>query len=604
MQKILVGKNFAALKIVSIYGIVSVLWILFSDQLLLWLVVDPQLMTRIQMMKGWIFVLVTSLVIYVLLRREISLAVEAEGALKGKEHDYQEVFNATKEGIAIHDVDSGAIIDLNLSFARMFDYSRDEIMKLNIGDLSQGSAPYTRENARRRGQLASRQGPQMFEWQYRRRNGEIFWGEVILKEAIIGGRRRLIAVVRDIEDRKAAEARNLELEQRYQQAQKMEAIGTLAGGIAHDFNNILTAVLGYADLAGLEVTQGSQVEKYLQEVNRAGNRAKELVKQILTFCCRNQPEAMPLRLQPVVEEAMKLLRASIPKTIDIAVRLDDGDALVFADPTQIHQVVMNLCTNAYHAMRESGGELTVALDRVELSGQEVHGVSASLPQGKYLRLMVVDTGVGMPPEIGNKIFEPYFTTKPRGEGTGMGLSMVHGIVASLGGEVTFRSVVGAGTTFEVYLPIRGVEVADEAVMAPAEVKGAGSILFVDDESALADLGRQMLTISGYEVVTETDSERALELFRRNPDRFDLIISDLTMPRLDGLSLMQQCRVVAPHIPVILQTGYSEVIDRERALAEGANEFLFKPLSWPSLVECVERVLRTSTAGAGEPQSPR
>lgn len=596
MLKIFTGKNFAAMKVALIYAIFSILWILFSDQLLLLLVFDPQLMTRIQIMKGWAFVLTTSLIIYFLLLREITRVVEAERALSGKERDYREVFNATNEGIAIHDADTGAIVDLNVSFEKMFGYARDEILLLNIGDLSLGTKPYTQEEARRRDQLACSRGPQMFEWRYRRKSGAVFWGEVTLKAAVIGNKRRLIYVVRDIEDRKIAQARNVELEQRYQQAQKMEAIGTLAGGVAHDFNNILSAVLGYADLARLEVPEGGNAANYLQEVTRAGNRAKELVKQILTFSRHNQPEAVPLRLQSVIKEVMKLLRASIPTTIDIEMRIDDNCEPVLANPTQIHQVVMNLCTNAYHAMRETGGKLTVALDKVRLSAGGVAGTASSLLVGEYLRLTIVDTGVGMSPEIKKKIFEPYFTTKARGEGTGMGLSVVHGIVASLGGAVAVRSVVGTGTTFEVYFPVKPVALTEEAATEGHDTRGSGSILFVDDEYVLADLGKQMLEISGYAVVAETNSELALEVFRRNPTRFDLIISDMNMPHLDGLSFMKQCRGIAPHIPVILHTGYSDVVDRERALAEGASDFLYKPVSRQALVECVERVLKREKNG--------
>lgn len=580
----------SAFRVALIYALFSALWILFSDQLLLLLVVDPRVMTRIQMAKGWIFVLATSLLIYGLLLREISRVIQAERALSGKERDYREVFNATNEGIVIHDAETCRIVDANLTFQKMCGYTLQEIQQRPMNDLNSNQEPFTQAEAERRIRQAVQEGPQMFEWLCRRCNGELYWVEVTLRVAHIGNGKRVIAVLRDIDDRKKAEAQSAELEQRLQQARKMEAIGALAGGVAHDFNNILSAVLGYADLALEELPGEGRAAHYLREVVRAGHRARDLVKQILTFSRRNQPEQVPLLVQSVIEEAMKLLRASIPTTIDIAVKIDDRCGPLLADPTQIHQVVMNLCTNAYHAMRENGGTLTVALDEVQLGGGSVDGVVDGMKAGVYLRLLVADTGVGIPEENIKKIFDPYYTTKAMGEGTGMGLSVVHGIVSSLGGAIGVRSPEGGGTAFEIYLPVSPLEMIGEVKTHPSEYVGTGRILLVDDEEPLIDLGKQMLERSGYSVVAVTDSNRALELFSGTDEGFDLIVTDMNMPHLDGLSLIRRCREHNPEIPAILCTGYSDQVDRERALAEGVNDFLMKPIARQELAECVDRVL--------------
>jgi len=589
MQSSLSKPNIAALRVALIYAAFSVLWILFSDQLLLLFVSDLQLMTRIQMIKGWAFVLMTSLIIYGLLIREISRVVQVERALSGKEHDYREVFNATNEGIVIHDAESGTIVDANRTFELMYGYSRDELRNISVEELSLGCAPFDQAEAEKR-LLATRQGPQMFDWRCRRKNGELFWAEVTLKEANIGHKRRVIGVVRDIDDRKMAQERHVELEQRYQQAQKMEAIGTLAGGVAHDFNNILSAVLGYTELARIAVPEESLVASHLQEVTRAGLRAKDLVRQILTFSHRNQTALVVLKLQSIIREAMKLLRASIPTTIEIETRIDETCGPVLADPTQMHQVVMNLCTNGYYAMREKGGKLTVTLESIRFVKEGGDGDVHRLLEGKYLRLTVADTGIGMSPAIREKIFEPYFTTKLHGEGTGMGLSVVHGIVSGMGGAIDVHSVEGEGTTFAIYLPENETQPEEEVQEETHETKGTGTILLVDDEQILAELCKQLLEMSGYSVVAETDSRRALELFQQDPDRFDLIITDMSMPHLDGLSLLKKCHGIASHTPIVLYTGYSDLVNRESALAAGASEFLQKPVSRQVLTTCVERLL--------------
>jgi PAS domain S-box-containing protein len=583
--------NAAAFRVSLIYAVFSILWILFSDQLLLLLVTDLEIMTKIQILKGWIFVLVTSLIIYFLLLREVTRVIRIQHALGRKEQDYQEVFNATNEGIIIHDAKTGDIVDVNVPFLKMFNFRPQQIPGMTVQDLSQGMPPFNQQEAEKRIQLAITEGPQMFEWHCRRADGELFWAEVTLKMAKVGGVDRVISVLRNVDDRKRMEEQGAEYEKRFQQAQKMEAIGTLAGGVAHDFNNILSAVLGYAELARDEIPADSRAARHLQEVTRAGNRAKELVKQILTFSRNNQPQQKPVLMQVMVKEAVKLLRASIPTTIKIELNIDGTCGAVLADPTQLHQIVMNLCTNAYHAMREGGGVLTLGLLNVTLKDSIAVAVGANLPAGEYILFTVADTGTGIEGDISKKIFEPYFTTKSKGEGSGMGLSVVHGIVTHLGGGITVNSNPGKGTTFEVYIPVNSQTVASVVEKTNLPVGGrTGMILFVDDEEVLANLGKSILERCGYTVTVETDSRKALELFQCESDKYDLILTDMNMPQMDGLALIRECRKIRPEVPVILYTGYSERVDRDQALARGVDEFLQKPMQRQELIESIERVL--------------
>jgi PAS domain S-box-containing protein len=584
--------NAVAFRVALIYAVFSILWILFSDHLLLMLVADPQVMTKIQILKGWVFVLVTSLIIYFLLLREVIRIINIEQALARKEQDYQEVFNATNEGIIIHDAKTGKIVDVNVPFLRMFGLNSQQIPGMTVQALSQGLPPFNQQEGEKRIQLAITEGPQTFEWHCQRSDGELFWAEVALKKARVGGVDRVIGVLRNVDDRKKMEEQRAEYEKRFQQAQKMEAIGTLAGGVAHDFNNILSAVLGYAELARDEIPVDSRAADHLQEVTRAGNRAKELVKQILTFSRHNQPQQKTVLMQVIVHEAVKLLRASIPTTIEIDVDVDENCEAVLADPTQLHQIVMNLCTNAYHAMRDGGGHLTLRLVNVTLKDSLEVAAGGSLAAGEYIKFTVGDTGIGIEADVCKKIFEPYFTTKSKGEGSGMGLSVVLGIVTHLEGGLTVSSMPGAGTIFDVYIPVNSQIVNSVVEQEQQSVeRSTGSILFVDDEQVLADLGKNILERCGYSVIAETDSQKALELFRCETEKFDLIMTDLNMPHMDGLALISECRRIQPDIPVVLCTGYSERVDRDVALAKGVDEFLQKPMQRQELIESIERALK-------------
>ena len=379
------------------------------------------------------------------------------------------------------------------------------------------------------------------------------------------------------------------LEAQLRQTQKMEALGTLAGGIAHEFNNILAALLGFATLLHREVPPESRAGLYVQQVRQAGNRAKELVQQILTFSRAESLAREPLQLDRVVQEALTLLRASLPSTVDIQYHVSEPGVMVQANRTQLHEVIMNLGANADYAMRESGGRLTVRVDLVEVDAAFATAYPPLSP-GRHVCLTVDDTGSGIPPEVMTRIFEPFFTTKPTGAGTGMGLATVHGIITSHEGVVTVESTQGAGTRFAVYLPAVDTPVTQVAAPDLPVPQGKGRVLFVDDEDTVALAMRFLLESLGYDVVVHTRSSDALEAFRTDPDRFDVVITDQTMPQMTGEDFIHALRRLRPEMPVILCTGFRHVMDAKKAQALGQVTFLMKPVDEYELGVLLQQLL--------------
>ena len=396
--------------------------------------------------------------------------------------------------------------------------------------------------------------------------------------------------------------RQRHLEEHLRQAQKMEAIGTLAGGIAHDFNNILGVIIGYTEMAVEAPDNADLVAHNMGQVLKASHRAKELVQQILAFSHKSSTEKKPVILNPIVKEALKLLRASLPKTIEIRDRVSGELMVMMSNPTQIHQVLMNLCTNAAHAMEESGGVLEIVLAPVSESERPAAEIGTGLPEGPLLRLTVRDTGHGMSREIREKIFEPYFTTKEVGKGTGMGLAVVHGIVKSHEGAIQVISQPGEGARFDILLPRLSAPADTDASPPPRLPRGHQQILFVDDEAPLAQLGKQMLGKLGYRVDVETHPLEALEVFRTAPDRYDLVITDMTMPRMTGEALSRELMRIRPDLPIIVCTGYSERMTERRAREMGVRSLLIKPLASRDLAEAVEAALPRAEASTG-PSEP-
>jgi len=400
---------------------------------------------------------------------------------------------------------------------------------------------------------------------------------------------RFVGSAIDVTARKNAELEKERLAMQLRQSQKMEAMGTLAGGIAHDFNNILGAILGYGELAQRAAPENSVVHRYLDNVMHAGGRARALVERILAFSRSGVGERGLINVQVVIEETLELLTASLPPGVRLESRIEAGNAAIMGDATQLHQVAMNLCTNALQAM-EHGGVLAVALDRADVAQQRSlsHG---SLVPGPYVQLSVSDTGSGIPPQVLDRMFDPFFTTKGVGEGTGLGLSLVHGIVADLGGAIDVRTAVGGGTTFTIWLPVSGEAVAPVDEVDSELPRGNGqTVMIVDDEKPLVALAEEMLAALGYEPVGFSSSVAALRALREAPYRFDIVLTDETMPDLTGTELAREIRRLRPDLPIVLMSGYSGLQLHERAREIGIRQVLRKPLQSRDLAESFGRVL--------------
>ena len=482
---------------------------------------------------------------------------------------------------------------VNDGACRRLGYSRQELLGLGVADVD---AAFFLANWPAHWRELMARGALTFESRHRTKAGEEFPVEVSANRVTYGAKTYNCAFVRDISERKRTEEERRQLEAQLRQSQKMEAIGTLAGGIAHDFNNILSIIYGYTEMALLENTDPEEQRQHLGAVLTGAKRAKDLVQQILAFSRKSEQQKQPLLVAPIVKEALKMLRASLPTTIEIRQKID-SDGAVLADPTQIHQVIMNLCTNAYHAMRETGGVLDVAL--TEATFEPGAYATADLRPGRYLLLEVSDTGCGIDPEIREKIFEPYFTTKKHGEGTGLGLAVAHGIVKSCRGQIMVASEKGRGTSMRVYLPMLERE-RESAPVPPGETgegdRGRGErILLVDDEAQICAYLGELLRRGGYAVSGFSDGEEAWREFAKAPESFDLLISDMTMPHMTGLELARKVLDLRPALPVILCTGHSVLVDREGALALGVREYLHKPVSRQEMLAAVRRALEAAAS---------
>lgn len=506
------------------------------------------------------------------------------------EKRFEQLFRHNPALMALTREDDRVFVDVNDTWLNATGYSRAEVigktaLELDlIPDVAQLQA--AAETLRSKGRIGD------IELSIRRKDGELLHGLFFGERLGEGADRHLLTVMLDISERKRMEAERRHLESRLQLAHKMEALGTLAGGIAHDFNNILGAVIGYGEMAREDCREGTELAHAIDQVLKAGMRAKELVKQILTFSRQNDQELQTLQAAPIIGEAIKLLRASIPSTIEIRNDIDKDTAPVLASPTQLHQILMNLCTNAAHAMEDRGGILSIRLQQIELDEETAAG--HHLPgSGSYLRLTVEDTGCGIDEAIRMRIFDPYFTTKEPGKGTGMGLAIVHGIVHNLGGTIDCHSRLGAGSRFEVLLPTAQAGALTEPNQEEMVSGGDEHILLVDDEEPLVRTNATLLQRLGYRVTGMTDSNQALAAFLSSPDDFDLLITDQTMPQLTGAELAQRVLAVRPGFPVLLCTGYSSHISPQKARDLGIKGFLNKPASKRDLALAIRAALDPS-----------
>jgi PAS domain S-box-containing protein len=423
-----------------------------------------------------------------------------------------------------------------------------------------------------------------------KKDGTILWvKETVQAVANHPGPQVWFMSCEDITEQKRTEEALKLSETQLRHTQKMEAIGTLASGIAHDFNNILGAILGYSELAMAYANQDERLKSYLNEVVAAGNRARELVKQILAFSRRSEKDKEAVDLQLVISDVLRMVRASFPASIDIRTSLECESTAIYGDPTQIQQVIMNLCANAEYAMREEGGILEITLCHKSINEEGLPGMG-TFKAGSYLQLVIRDSGKGIPPETVERIFEPFFTTKPSGEGTGLGLAVVHGILLNHGGGIAVSSRPGEGTTFTMLLPRLDVVVPvkpEEGIAWPA---GSGRVLFVDDEEMLTRWGTQLLSHLGYAVVASVNPYEALDLFRANPWDFDVVVTDQTMPSMSGEALSRALLGIRADIPILLCTGFSHTMTQEKAKQLGIRAFLMKPVNGQSLALALRDIL--------------
>ena len=379
------------------------------------------------------------------------------------------------------------------------------------------------------------------------------------------------------------------MELHLQQAQKMESIGTLAGGIAHDFNNILFPIVGHSELLLEDVPEDGPFQESLIEIYSAALRAKDLVQQILTFSRQENSDMKLMKMQPIIKEALKLIRSTIPATIEIKQNINPECGIIKADPTKIHQIVMNLTTNAYHAMEEDGGVLKVTLKQVEFKEYDKNNID--MAPGVYACLTVADTGCGMNKELAQKIFDPFFTTKEKGKGTGMGLSVVHGIVKNMDGSIQVQSEPGKGTEFYVYFPVENSSFEKHSTITKEACPGGSEhILLVDDETSIINMEKRMLERLGYKVTSFTNGTDALEAFHNDSEKFDVVITDLAMPNMAGDILASKMLKIRPNVPILLNSGFSEKMTPEAAEKIGIKQILMKPIIKSELAQTIRKVL--------------
>jgi PAS domain S-box-containing protein len=473
----------------------------------------------------------------------------------------------------------GRFVMWNSNFTEVTGYSDDEMKKIHPTELFEGKH---RKMIARAIETVFTAGEVTVEAEFTTKSGEqipyFFTGKkVVLNEELY-----LVGMGIDLTQRK-------QLERDLANAQKMKALGTLAGGIAHDFNNILNAIFGYGQLAGDSVPKDSELYSYISEIIGASRRATDLVRQILSFSRQDNQHIGPIDICEVVDEACKLLRSSIPSTCSIVQDFEPVCGPVIADPTRIHQVVMNLVTNSYQSMLEKEtGVITVSLAPVTINPLN----QLQLSSGDYIQLKINDNGKGISPDEMGQIFEPYFTTKERGDGTGLGLAIVYNIIRQYNGAITVESTPGSGTTFDIYLPVTtgSAEHDSEAASFSSIDGGSERILLVDDDTSLARMNKKILEKLGYSVQVFTDSKEALKQFSIDPAAFDMVLTDMTMPNLTGKEMAEKMLILRPDLPVILLTGYSNLITREEALAAGISDFLLKPVSIDDLAASIRKIL--------------
>ncbi len=506
------------------------------------------------------------------------LVEERTRSLRESEKRYRQLVHHSPDGIAIQREDK--VIFANHSMKKILERISNDLFEKTILVGTASELPqdinFVSDN-----DVTNEKNITRFEKTFTGKDNDPIHLDIVTLPITLEGKPAIQVIARDITKQKF-------LERSLMQSQKMEAIGTLAGGIAHDFNNILFSIIGYSELSFDELEENSPVRHNLHEILEASKRATDLVRQILTFSRQTDHELRPVQIDLIVKETLALLRASLPTTIEIQKNIKT-DAMALSDPTQLHQILMNLCVNASYAMREKGGILAIDLESVEID-TDSSGEYPDLKAGPYINMSVRDTGHGISPEILNRIFDPFFTTKTREHGTGLGLSVIHGIVKNFGGAIYAFSELGKGSIFKVFIPAIERRINPEQRTKTPIPKGTEHVLFIDDEPVLAKMGKQLLESLGYQVEMITKSTDALELFRKKPDKFDLVITDMTMPNITGEKLAIELMNIRPDIPVILSSGFNYNIDEKKAMALGIRAFISKPVLKQEIAETIRNVL--------------
>ncbi len=514
------------------------------------------------------------------------LVQEKVQELQQSEEKYRNVMEYASDGIFIFNT-HGQHLDVNQKGCDMTGYSRKAILKMSIEDIIHENS--LAETSLQLDPLI--EGKHLIiERQLKHKEGKTVYTEISSKKLPDG---RILGIMRDITEKKRAEEERLQLERQLRQTQKLEAIGTLAGGIAHDFNNILQGIIASVQLAKMKLSPMNEETEHLERAFGYCRRGANLVRQILTFSRQTEHQQSVINIVPVIKEVLKMIRSTLPTTVEIQQHLPNTCPNISGSLTQIHQVLMNLCTNAEYAMRETGGVLTIRLEEIMLGQQEAEALSSeekSLVGGKYLKLSISDTGTGMSPKVQEHIFEPFFTTKPQDEGTGLGLSVVHGIVQDHKGAIQVESQLGHGTKFEIFFPTIPKAAVKPETKAFATWKGNERILLIDDEEPVVDMMKTILSGLGYKVVCFYRAKDALDAFLASPDSFDLVISDQTMPDMTGEQLAQTLLKNYPNLPIILMTGFSHVMDQEKARHLGVKSLLIKPIEMDQIGAAIRNAL--------------
>lgn len=520
--------------------------------------------------------------------RDISEQIKNRNFLKKQVAFFQMLIDTIPSPIFYKDA-QGLYIGCNKAFESYIGLTNTELKGKSVYDIAPEELAHVYKKAD--DDLFARKDTQTYEAQVKYADGSVH--DVVFNKAVfltdkndIGG---MVGVMVDITDRKKAEQEKKELELKLYRSQKLEAIGTLAGGIAHDFNNILSAIFGYTELAIMESIKGSLLEKNLNQIRKAAERAKDLVKQILTVARQSDNVMSPISLSLITDEALKLMRASLPKTIEIQ-KIIESDSFIMGDPSQIHQIIMNLCANAAQAIQGKEGLIKITVSDIVLT-TSLKNIFFDLTPGNYVKLTISDNGTGIPDNIIKSIFEPYFTTKNPGEGTGLGLAIVHGIVKAHGGEIEVDSSLNKGSKFTVYFPTSNKKEETLSIDKERFPTGNEHILFIDDEDAIADINKKLLERLGYSVDTFTDSMEALEFFRADPGKFDLVITDMTMPKMTGDVLAEKLRTIKTDIPIIVCTGHSKKMSDKLNKQIGIDAVCSKPLSIMNLAKTIRDVLK-------------